>query len=80
MRVSLALLGGLCLMDPQAEQEVHGDAVLFTQKAALTPFQKLAPCSSAVFIAFTATGYSTSAHGIVKPGARSVNMAFSHAR
>ncbi len=65
-RVSLALLGGFYLMG------VHGGAVL-NSNAALTPFQRLAPCSSAVFMIFTATGYSTGAHGIVKPGARSVN-------
>lgn len=41
----------------------------------LTPLQKFAPCSSTVFIAFAATGYSTGAHGTVKPIACNVSLA-----
>ena len=32
------------------------EVLFFDPKAALTPFQKLAPCSSAVFMTFTAMG------------------------
>jgi len=34
----------------------------------LTPFQKFAPCSKAVFMTFTATEYSTRDRGFVRPG------------
>ncbi len=47
---------GWSLLDgPAGRMAIHGGAVLYP-KAAPTPFQRLAPCSNAVFITFTAMG------------------------
>ena len=45
-------------------------------KAALTPFQTLAPCSGAVFKTLAAMGYSTGPHCLVKPVRYCVRIAF----
>lgn len=46
-------------------------------KGTLTPFQRLAPCSNAVFMTLAAMGYSVGAHGFVKPFKHYVSLEFS---
>lgn len=54
---------------PEGEEESATDVCGLGDNVAglLTPFQKVAPCSSAVFITLAAAGWSRPFHGIERP-------------